>query len=496
VSDYIYIFMAKKTTKENIIERPPIIVIMGHIDHGKSALLDYIRKSNVVEGEAGGITQHLSAYEVDRGGKKITFLDTPGHAAFSDMRSRGATIADIAILIVSAEDGPKTQTIEALASIKKAGLPYIVAINKIDRPAANVEKTKQDLAEKEIFIEGYGGDIPAVPISAKTGEGIDELLDTMLLVAEVEELKGDSSKPAEGVVVESHLDPKKGISATLVVRDGALKKGMHVVAGETSAPVRILEDFAGKAISDATFSSPITITGWSGVPPVGSEFVVVKGKKEAELVVKENHVLAVAAADAPAPRVMKDENILYIPLVIKTDVAGTLEAIEQEIKKIKHDDVILNIVQKDVGKISENDIKLVAGSDNAIVVGFGVKTETRALDIADRFGVTIKTFDIIYEITEWLEAEVAKRAPKKIVEEVTGEAKVIRIFSQTKNKQVLGAKVREGVFNLKSKVNIVRRGNKIGTGEIVELQQQKAKTDSVQEGNEFGAMIASTYCRR
>ncbi|MCK5591056.1 MAG: GTP-binding protein, partial [Candidatus Pacebacteria bacterium] len=276
------------TQDNTTVERPPIIVIMGHIDHGKSALLDYIRKSNVVEGEAGGITQHTSAYEVEHTTKegdikKITFLDTPGHEAFSDMRSRGAVVADIAILVVSAEDGVKTQTLEALRAIKDADIPYIIAINKIDKPGADIEKTKNSLSENEIYIEGYGGDIPVQPISAKTGEGIPEILDMMLLVAEMAELKGETGKRAEGIVIESKVDPQKGISATLVITNGKLERGMYVVAEDVVAPVRIFENFSGKTINEAQFSSPVTIIGWNKIPSVGSSFVSFSKKKDAEL---------------------------------------------------------------------------------------------------------------------------------------------------------------------------------------------------------------------
>ena len=281
-----------KTSTAKIIPRPPIVVIMGHIDHGKSSLLDYIRKTNIVEGEAGGITQHLSAYEVTHhldqtrkdalASNRITFLDTPGHEAFSKMRARGAGVADIAILVVSAEDGVKEQTKEALRSIKEAGIPYIIAINKIDKPNANIERTKQNLAENEIYLEGFGGDVPFVPISAKLGTGIPDLLDMMLLVAEMENLTGDTFLPAEGIVVESNIDTKRGTSATLIITNGTLKKGMFILAEESMSPVRAIENFLGKQVSEATFSSPVQITGFDALPSVGSTFRAYANKKDAE----------------------------------------------------------------------------------------------------------------------------------------------------------------------------------------------------------------------
>ncbi len=486
----------KEQKNEAPVERPPIVVVMGHIDHGKSTLLDYIRKSTIVDTEAGGITQRLSAYEVvhetkEGKEKRITFLDTPGHEAFSEMRSRGANVADIAILVVSAEDGVKQQTKEALESIKKAGIPYIVAINKIDRPEANVERTKQNLAENDIFVEGYGGDISFVPISAKEGTGVDELLDMMLLVAEMEGLEGDSNLPAEGIVIESHLDPKKGISATLVVKNGTLKKGMFIVAQDCMSPVRILENFIGKSIDDATFSSPIRITGWNKLPTVGAVFTSCDKKKEAEETVRKNS----ETEKKEIVNIVKKElgkDMLLIPIVIKADVAGMIEAIEKEIKKIHHEKVEIRIIHKGAGSVTENDIKLASsGTSNTIVLGFSVKTDASAREMAERTGVEIKTFDIIYKLTEWLESEIKERAPKVLVEETTGKAKIIRIFSKTKKTQVIGGRVLEGELKTKSKVKITRRENEIGKGEIIGLQQQKVETQSVLEGNEFGTMVES-----
>ncbi|GMQ95232.1 MAG: hypothetical protein BMS9Abin13_345 [Patescibacteria group bacterium] len=484
-----------KQKNSSVVPRSPIIVIMGHIDHGKSALLDYIRKSNIVGGESGGITQHLSAYEVEHitesgTSQQITFLDTPGHEAFSRMRSRGATVADIAILVVSAEDGVKQQTKEAFASIKKAGIPFIVAINKIDKPAADVERTKQDLSENKIYLEGYGGDIPYIPISAKTGEGVSELLDMMLLVAEMEGLTGDPRAEVEGIVIESHMDAKRGIAATLIIKNGVLKRGVCVVAEESFSPVRIFENFLGKAIGEASFSSPVRVFGWNNTPKVGSTFTSCATKKEAERHTKKYLEGRTSKKVAPIAMEIKEEAVV-IPLVIKTDVLGTLEAIEKETEKLRHDSIQLKIIHKGVGNISENDIKLASGTLNPIVLGFNVKIDKSALDIAGKFGITIKTFDVIYKLTEWLTEEWKKRIPKVTVEEVTGKAKIIKVFSRTKNKQVVGGKVAEGTLQRKANVKITRRGNEIGMGGILELQQQKIKTDKVEEGNEFGAMIES-----
>lgn len=484
----------KETTK---VERPPIITIMGHVDHGKSTLLDYIRKTSIVETEAGGITQCLSAYEVhhkDKDGeeKRITFIDTPGHAAFSQMRSRGASVADIAILVVSAEDGVKQQTKEAFASIKESGIPYIVAINKIDLPGANVEMTKQNLAENNIFVEGYGGDVPFVPISAKTGEGVDELLDMMLLVAEMEGLEGDENTNAAGVIIESHLNPKKGISATVIIKNGVLKSGMYVVAENSMSPVRIFENFLGKSIKEARFSSPVRITGWSTLPTVGSEFTSHSSKKEAEAQLKTSIEKAENTDSNNVKETFPEEDSLVVPVVIKADVAGMVEVIEKEIDKIHYDNIIIKIIGTGAGDIAENDIKLAAGAKNPIILGFNVKADSRAKELAERMDVTIELFDIIYKLTEWLDEETKKRAPKVLVEETVGKAKIMKVFSKTKNKQVVGGKVLEGVLKTKAAVKIIRRENEIGKGEIIGLQQAKSSTETVGEGNEFGTMIEST----
>lgn len=468
---------------------------MGHIDHGKSSLLDYIRKANVVAGEAGGITQHLSAYEVSHPVKagmadRITFLDTPGHQAFSKMRARGAGVADLAILVVSAEDGVKEQTKEALRAIKEAGIPYIVAINKIDKPNANIERTKQNLAENEIYLEGFGGDVPFVPISAKVGTGIPELLDMMLLVAEMENLTGDTALPAEGVVVESHIDTKRGTSATLIITNGTLKKGSFIVAEESMAPIRAIENFLGKQVPEATFSSPIQITGFDSLPPVGSTFRAYTTKKDAEAAqeaIREAHKKE--GVKAIARTIPLADDALIVPVIIKTDVAGTLEAIEKELGKIERERVAIKIIAKGVGTIGENDAKLASGANNPIIVGFHTKIDRKAQDIAERLGITIKTFDIIYELTEWMEQELDLRTPKVMGEETVATLKVLKTFSAMKHKQVIGGKVTSGTLELNTQIKIMRREAEIGRGKVIELQAQKVATKKVDEGNECGLMV-------
>ena len=483
--------------KENKTKRAPVIVVMGHVDHGKSALLDYIRKTNVVEGEAGGITQHISAYEVEHKDKegdirKITFLDTPGHGSFSKMRARGSKVADIAILVISAEEGVKPQTLEAYKAILDSDIPFIVAINKIDKPAANIERTKTNLLENEIYLEGLGGDIPWVPISAKSGEGMDDLLDMMLLVSDMTELSGDASQPARGIVIESHRDTQKGISATLLIKDGSIKKGDFVRAGESVSPVRIMEDFAGKNINEAKFSSPIHIIGFDSVPQVGESFEVYESKKSAEQDALEHKPeIANVPESTEQDDVDTEKEVLTIPIILRADVLGSLEAVEQEINKVSHERVEIKVIQKNVGDVSERDIKLAQSCSNALIIAFNVGCDSGAKDLATRSDIEIHSFDIIYKLTEWLEEEVKNQAPEVDVEESTGSATILKIFSKNKDKQVVGGRVDSGSIKVGNIVNVTRRDNRIGTGVVVGLQQQKTGVKEVEEGNEFGAQIDS-----
>lgn len=479
--------------KENAkINRPPVVVVMGHVDHGKSTLLDYIRKTNVVDGEVGGITQRISAYEVvheDEKGKdqKITFLDTPGHEAFSKMRERGAKIADIAILVVSAEDGVKPQTIEAWKSITEMKLPVIVAINKIDKPGANVEKTKIELAEKEIYLENFGGQTPFVEISAKTGVGIDQLLSLILIITDMEGWQYTEEIPATGFVIEANLDSKRGLQATLVIKNGTLTNGMTVVVGGSVCSTRIIENFKGTPVKEATACSPVRIFGFDKMPQVGAEFISFQNKKEA-LEFAQNFD-SNKKTDKNIPT--EDTGKKIIPVLLKADVAGSLEALEKEIANIKNDGAEFRIISRGVGPISESDIKNISDGENAIVVGFNVKADRSAVETAEKRGITISFFDIIYKATEWLQVEMENRRPRVETVETTGRVKIIRAFSRTKERQILGGKVTEGSIYLNATVKIMRRDFEIGRGKIVNLEKGKVKTSVVEEGNEFGMMIES-----
>lgn len=484
-------------TGNNRIERAPVVVIMGHIDHGKSTLLDYIRKSNVVESEAGGITQHISSYEVSHKGsdgkeRKITFLDTPGHEAFSLMRSRGAEVADIAILIVSAEDGVKEQTLEALRSIQQAKVPFIVAINKIDKPGADIARTQASLIENGIYIEGMGGDIPWAAVSAKSGDGVNDLLDLLLLAADLEELKGDPDAMATGTVIEANIDTKKGVSATLLIKDGTIHSGMCIVVGSSLAPVRIMEDFLGKKIEEATFSSPIRIIGFNELPQVGAVFQTFTSKREAEKAAAEYKELVRVEKKKGVKQTNGDENeeIACIPIIIKTDVLGTLDAIKHEIDKIEvPDHVEIRIIQEGAGSVSENDVKTAGGKDQAIILGFNVTVDAVANDLAERAGIEIQTFSVIYDLAKWLKEAVRTRTPKRETREIHCRVKILKEFSKRKNKQVLGGRIENGTVRLGETVRLLKNNEEVATGKVTNLQTVKEQVKEVSAPNEFGMEI-------
>ncbi len=473
--------------------RPPIVVVMGHVDHGKSTLLDYIRKTNVVSGEAGGITQHLSAYVVshkdaENRDRTITFLDTPGHEAFKGMRSRGARAANIAILVVSAEDSVKAQTLEAWKSITEAGLPFVVAINKIDRPNANPEKVKMDLSEKGIYVEGFGGDIPYSLISAKTGEGIDSLLETVLLVADIAELKGNKKTEAEGIVIESHLDPKRGITATLIIHNGTLTKGSFITSGNAIVGTRMMQDFRAKTIESATLSEPVGIVGWSEMPPVGETFHAYKTKKEAENAIREynDNFSKQKNIDTRAKNSEKK-----IPIIVRTDTAGTLDAVLSQIEKLAQPTISWKILSSGIGTIGEVDVKHASIDNETIIVGFNTKVDPRARELADQAQIKIEIFDIIYKLSEFLAEILESKRPRVEVVKVGGVLKCQKFFSKTKERQVVGGTVQSGEITVGNEVRILRRENEIGTGTIVGLEQNRVKTKSVSEGAPCGALIES-----
>ncbi len=465
---------------------------MGHIDHGKSTLLDYIRKSKVAEHEAGGITQHLSAYEVehtpDSGQtRKITFLDTPGHEAFQHLRSRGSNTADLAILVIAADDGVKPQTLEALRAILEARIPYLVAITKIDKENANVERAKASCLEHGIYLEGLGGDIPYVPISSKTGAGIPALLDLLLLAADLEELTGDPDAPASGLVIESHCDPRRGISAALIIKNGTLTAGEYVVAGSASAPLRILEDFRGKPLKTASFSSPIMVVGFSEIPPVGARFTTVPDKKAAQIAVRD------ARSQEHAALHVEPENTadarFQVPVVVKADVVGSLEAVIHELRKYDDEKTVLRVVREGVGAITEGDVKYASGNSMTLVIGFNVGVDSAAQELAERLGIEIATFRIIYELADWFPAAITRRRPRTREKLVHAVVKVLKCFSYTKKVQTIGCRVESGTLTKGDRFQVSLAAGDLVYGTVVSLKAGKSDTNKVETGNDCGAQV-------
>ncbi len=476
-------------TSTQRIPRPPIVTVMGHIDHGKSTLLDYIRSTRVTDTEAGGITQHISAYEAEHTTtqgevRKITFLDTPGHEAFQHLRSRGSHAADLAILVVAADDGVKPQTLEALRAIEEAGIPFLVAISKIDKPNADIERAKHSLLEHGIYLEGLGGDIPYVPISSKTGEGVSALLDLLLLATDLEELSGDPDAPAEGLVIESHCDPRRGISAVVVIRDGSLRAGEYLVAGNAYAPLRIMENFLGQRVDSASFSSPLMITGFSSIPPVGAPFIIVPDKRSAVLRAANHEQASTHPCDT-----IDTEGLFHMPIVIKADVVGSIEAIKHELRKKEDDRTAIRFVHDGVGAVTENDVKIAMGSKNTVVIGFNVGADAAARELAERHSIEIALFTIIYNLADWLPSAIDARRPRVSGEKELATAKVLKSFSATHKQQTVGCRIETGTLSVGDRIRIVRHGAELGRGHVESLKSGKTDVNCISAGNDCGAQL-------
>lgn len=457
---------------------------MGHIDHGKSSLLDYIRKANVVAGEAGGITQHVAAYVAHHNDRPITFLDTPGHEAFKALRARGAQSADIAILVVAADEGVMPQTLDALRAIQEAKIPFVVALTKIDKNNADPERAKSSLLEHGIYLEGLGGDIPYTPISSKSGQGIPELLDLVLLAADLVELSADDSLPASGFVLESTQDPKRGASATLILKDGTLETGSFVVAGDASAPVRFIENFLGKRIESAGPSLPIRISGFSKLPAAGMPFRTAKSRKQAELFAAEHK----AESKLNTPAQATPDGLVELPLVVKADFAGSIDAIAHEFAKITNERARIRVVATGVGTVSEGDVKNAIAS-GAVIIAFNTGTDASAREHAERDGIEIAAFSIIYELSEKVASLLKARAPHVKEEKELGRGKVLKTFSSSARKQVLGVRLESGSFSVGMLIKILRRDAEITRGKILNLQQARADVKEIKTDGEFGTEI-------
>ena len=478
--------------------RPPVITVMGHVDHGKTLLLDRIREANVVAGEAGGITQHIGAYQVDKDGRLITFIDTPGHEAFTAMRARGAQVTDVVVLVVAADDGVMPQTIEALNHAKAAGVPIVVAVNKIDRADAEPNRVMQQLSDQGLVPEAWGGETIMVEVSALQGLGIEELLEQLLLVSEVEELTANPEARAQGTVLEANLDVGRGPVATVIVENGTLRVGDPIVAGAAWGRARALVDDHGDNIKEAPPSTPVQVLGFSDVPTAGDEFRVTSTDKVARDVGEQREQRYRSADLRKTPSVAgpgaKLEDIFEqiqrgetatLNVILKADVQGSLEAVTESLRKLERDDVKLSFVHRAVGGITENDVQLAAAS-NATIIGFNVRPDRKARAMAEGQDVEIRTYEIIYKLIEDLEAAMVGMLAPEYVEVVTGDAEVRQVFSVPRVGKVAGCYVRNGVITRGSKVRFLRDGAVIWNGTITSLRRFKDDVREVQQGFECG----------
>ncbi len=479
----------KGEKKSRLVPRPPVVVVMGHVDHGKTKLLDAIRKTNIVEKEAGGITQHIGAYQVEERGKLITFIDTPGHEAFMAMRSRGAQVADIAILVIAADDGMRPQTIEALNTIQAAKLPFVVAINKIDKSGADIEKIKKELSELNLLPEDWGGKIITVPVSAKEGKGITELLDMVLLVADLEKdkISANPEREAVGTIIESHVDKGEGPVATILVQTGTLKKGDLVNIGGMPGKIRTLKDFRNNILSQAGPSMPVKILGLKDLSEVGEMIEVVKDIKSLKKKMKKYQA-------ASRKRLLLDDKLIKknkireggaLKIILRTDTLGSQEAIFEALDGLKHPEVSIQILKKELGNITAVDVEEAAAS-GALIIGFGVKVKSKATIISQEKGVEIKIFDVIYDLIDEVKMRLEKLLEPEIILIPTGEVRISRIFSANKNRMILGGKVGKGQIKKGMRARVLRDRKEIGRGEIMGLQQQRAEVNTVDKGNECG----------
>ena len=482
--------MSNNKTNQDKKTRPLVVVVLGHVDHGKTKLLDTIRKTKVSEGESGGITQHIGAYQTDINGKIITFLDTPGHEAFTAIRSRGAKVADIAILVVAADESVKPQTKEAIRIIKEAKIPFIVALNKMDKEGANVQKVKQDLATEDVLVEDWGGKVPVIEISAKEGRNIDELLNMVILVAELEELKEDVSAPAKGIVIESNLDKRRGYVATGLVQKGILNVGDWLVVGTVVGKIKSMEDFLGKVMVQAGPSQPVLITGWASAPDIGKEFVVAPSKDEAIRIASENVNLAPLFSFLKGSVETGDENKKFLNLVFKSDVSSSLEAIEASLGSIKSVEVGYRVLSYDIGNITEADVKTAIAS-KCQVIGFRVGTEESAKKIAEKEGISIVNFEIIYDLIEHVRKEMGELLGVEIKKNQLGKLKVLATFKKDSRMQIFGGKVMSGKAVRGAIGDVVRNGSIVVSGKIGQLQHNKEYMPEVKEGLEAGIRFDS-----
>ena len=480
--------------EEDLQERPPVVTIMGHVDHGKTTLLDYIRNSDVVSGEAGGITQTIGAYSVKCNNKRITFIDTPGHAAFTEMRARGAQITDIVIIIVAADDGIMPQTKEAIDHAKAAGVPIIVAINKIDKPEANIERVMTGLVENGLTPEEWGGDIIVNKISAKSGEGVENLLENILLVAEMQEYKANPSRYATGAVVESKKDSKVGSIATLLIQNGTLRLGDPIVIGNFAGKVRTLKNDKGQNIVEAGPSTPVEVTGISEVPSAGDKFMAFESEKQAKEIAAARSLRSKEKDFNFSGMSLEDlfgrikEGQKEINVVLKADVNGSLEAVKNALEKIDVEGVKVTVIRGGVGAITESDVVL-ASASHALIIGFNVRASSSTLDIAKQYGIDIKTYDIIYKVVEDMENAMKGMLDPEFEEKVMGTAEIRQIFKFSKVGLIAGCHVTSGMIKINSKARLIRDDIVIYNGSIKSLQHEKDQVKEMKKDMDCGITL-------
>jgi len=478
--------------ESKLTNRPPVVTILGHVDHGKTSLLDAIRQTDVAAGEAGGITQHIGAYQVEQKGRLITFLDTPGHAAFTQMRARGAQGADIVVLVVAADDGVMPQTREAIAHAKAARVPIVVALNKIDKANANPERVKQQLADQELVPDDWGGNTMIIPVSAKQKQGIDDLLEGILLVADNMEIKANSNGKVIGTVIEAELDKSRGVLATLLVQNGTLESTNIVVAGTAHGKLRALSDYKGKSVKKAGPSMPVAVMGLSDVPSAGDLFEVVASEREARSIVAERAEAAKSQAQARKKVSLEDlfANVQAgeakeLNLIVKADVQGSLDPIVTELNKLGEGEIGIKVLYSETGNIGENDIMLAAAS-NAIIIGFNVQADVSARRLAEKEGVDIRLYEIIYRMTEDIEKALSGMLEPKTKEKVIGRAQVLAVFSASKFGKVAGCKVTDGELRRNAKVRLLRGDDIVYEGDMGSLRHEKEDVREVRQGYECG----------
>lgn len=481
--------------EKDLISRPPVVTIMGHVDHGKTTLLDTIRKTNVVSGEAGGITQAIGAYQIKYQDKYITFIDTPGHAAFTEMRARGASVTDIVIIIVAADDGVMPQTKEAIDHAKAAGVPIIVAVNKIDKPDANPERVMTEMAEAGIMPEEWGGDVMFVNISALTGKGIDDLLERVLLVSEISEFKANPNRYASGTVIETKLDKTKGVISTLLIQNGTLRIGDNIVVGTIAGRVRTLKNDRQESLVKAGPSTPVTITGLSESPQAGDKFMVFENEKKAKTIAEERK-LKQSETNSGDRRSMSLDDLFNritdgtkeINIVLKTDVKGSEEAVKNSLLKLDVEGIKINIIRSGIGTVTESDIVLASASD-AIIIGFNIRPDNKTMDYAKARNVDIRLYNIIYKVVEEMEAAMKGKLEPIYEEKVLGRAEVRKLFKFSKVGTIAGTMVTDGIIKRDSQARVIRDGIIIYDGKINSLAREKDQVKEVKQGFECGITI-------